>query len=126
SVLECTFESTHLTSRSLPSYSISCLTQHMRRIAPRLCACLEMVLFRQPNVLHRDQAILDYLERELVLNLFDTKARRRLVLNDESFDVIVRKIASPDNRNVTPRSIADPLLLAVQDPRVAVLLRGRC
>src|SRR5215831_14064385 len=97
----------------------------MRRIAPRLCACLEMVLFRQPNVLHRNQAILDYLECELILNLLDTKARCRLVLNDKSFDMVIPEIAGPDNRNATPRSIADPLLLAVQDPRGAVLLRGR-
>jgi hypothetical protein len=84
-----------------------------------------MVLFRQPNILHGDQAILDDLERELVLNLLDAKPRSRLVLNDESFDLVIREIACPDNRNVSPWRIADPLLLAVQDPNVALLFRCR-
>ena len=46
-----------------------------------------MVLFRQPNILHGDQVILDDIERELVLNLLDAKPGSRLVLNDESFDL---------------------------------------
>src|SRR5438876_6776235 len=118
------FESAHLASRRLPSYVIPCLAQYPRRVAKRL-SCLEMVLFLHPNVLQRHQAVLDHLEPELVLNLLDAKARRLLVINDETFDLLIRDIPRPDNRNVTPRRIADPLLLAVQDPSVALLFRGR-
>jgi len=47
--------------------------------------------------------VLNYLECNLVLNLFDLKARRGLVLHDESLDLIVGKVARPDDRDVAPR-----------------------
>src|SRR5712692_4401844 len=82
-----------------------------------------MVLLRYPAVLHRDQAVLDHLERDLVLNLFDLEARRGLVLDDEGLDLVVSDIARPDDRNVAPRRVADPLLLTVDDPGVALSFR---
>ena len=76
-------------------------------------------------VLQRDQAVLDHLERDLVLNLLDAEARRGLVLDDEGFDLVVSDVARPDDRNVAPRRVADPFLLAVEDPGVALAFRGR-
>src|ERR1700734_1332483 len=68
--------------------------------------------------------VLNDLERDLVLDLFDAKARRRLVLDDETLDLVVGDIARPDNRDVAPRSVADPPLLAIEDPGVALSLGG--
>src|SRR6266849_4081618 len=61
----------------------------------------------------------------LVLNLLDAEARRSFILNDETFDLIVSEVARPNNRKVAPGSIADPFLLTVEHPSVAVALRGR-
>ena len=68
-------------------------------------------------------AVLDDLERNLVLDLLDAEAGRRLVLDDEALDLVVGEIARPDDGNVAPRSVADPPLLAVEDPGVALALR---
>jgi hypothetical protein len=67
--------------------------------------------------------ILDDLEGNLVLDLFDAEARRRLVLDDKTLDLVVGDVARPDDRNIAPGSVADPPLLAVEDPGVAVTLR---
>ena len=69
-------------------------------------------------------AVLDDLERDLVLDLLDAEAGRGLVLDDEALDLIVGDIARPDDRDVAPRRVADPPLLAVEDPGVALALRG--
>src|SRR6267378_4059165 len=82
--------------------------------------------WNDPNVLQRDVTVLDDLERNLVLDLLDAEAGRRLVLDDEALDLVVGDIARPDDRDVAPRGVADPALLAVQHPGVAVALcRGR-
>ena len=73
----------------------------------------------------RDQAVLDHLERHLVLDLLDAEAGRRLVLDDEALDLVVVDVARPDDRDVAPGRVADPLLLAVEDPGVAVALGRR-
>src|SRR5207245_7446123 len=52
-------------------------------------------------------------------------SRRRFVLDDEAFDLIVGDVARPDDRDIAPRRVANPALLAVEDPRVAVALGGR-
>src|ERR1700684_142083 len=69
-------------------------------------------------------AVLDHLERNLVLDLLDTEAGRGLVLDDEALDLVIPEIARPDDGKVAPRGIADPTLLAIQDPGVALALRG--
>src|SRR6476620_9443228 len=69
--------------------------------------------------------VLDHLERHLVRDFFYAETRRRLVLDDEALDLIVVHVARPDDRNVAPGRVADPLLFAVQDPRVALALRRR-
>src|SRR4029077_10906288 len=60
-----------------------------------------------------------------MLDLLDAKAWRGLVLDDEALDLVVRHIARPDDRNVAPWSVADPFLLAVEDPGVALAFSGR-
>ena len=77
------------------------------------------------HVLQRDLAVLDDFERDLVLDLLDAEAGRGLVLDDEAFDLIVSDIARPDDRDIAPRRIADPPLLTVEDPGVALALRRR-
>src|SRR5258708_1285073 len=113
----------HLASCGLPSNEVARHAQYLRSVAERLVH-LETVLFGLSAVVQCDQAILDDLERDLVLDLLDTEALRSLVLDDKAFDLVVVQIARPDDRNVAPRRIADPLLLAVQDPGVALAFRG--
>src|SRR3984957_4904479 len=67
-------------------------------------------------------AVLDHLERNLVLDLLDTEAGRGLVLDNEALDLVIPEIARPDDGEVAPRRIADPTLLAIQDPGVALAL----
>src|SRR5262249_10555403 len=69
--------------------------------------------------------VLDYFEREFVLHLLDAEAGRGLVFDDEAFDLIVRDVARPDDRDIAPGRVAGPALLAVQDPSVAFALRRR-
>src|SRR5262249_12404761 len=67
----------------------------------------------------------DHLQRDLVLHLLDAEARRGLVFDDEAFDLVVGYIARPNDRDITPGRVADPPLLAIQDPGVAFTLRRR-
>src|SRR5260370_40672029 len=85
----------------------------------------QTVRFRYSAVFHRDQAVLDYFEGDFVLDLLYFEARRGLVFHDERLYLVVRYVASPDNRNVAPRSVADPFLLAIDDPAVSIPLRSR-
>src|SRR6266478_1575786 len=118
------FEGTHLDAGRRPTHHVSRHPQHARGIAERIAA-LQAVRFRHSHVFHRDLAVLDHLERDLVLDLLNTEAGRRLVLDDESFDLIVGKIARPDDGDVAPWRITDPALLSIETPGIAVPL-GRC
>ena len=69
-------------------------------------------------------AVLHDLERDFVLNLINAETGRGLVLDDETFDLVVGDVARPDDRDVAPRRVADPALLAVKNPSIAVALRG--
>src|SRR5262249_62191028 len=99
--------------------------QHQRRISERAFASLETVRIGHAAVGQRDLAVLHNLQRDLVLDLLDAEPRRRLVLDDEALDLVVGDVARPDDRDIAPRRIADPALLTVQDPAVAVALRRR-
>src|SRR3954449_6195659 len=83
------------------------------------------IRFRHPHVLHRDLAVLDHLERDLVLDLFDAEAGRGLVLDDEALHLVVAQVARPDDRNIAPRRVADPSLLAIENPDIAFTFGGR-
>src|SRR6266849_5184714 len=83
---------------------------------------LQAVFLRNAAILHRDQAVLHDLEGDLVLDFFDFEAGRGLVLDDKRLDLVVGKVPRPDDRNVAPRRIADPFLLAIEDPGVPVTL----
>src|SRR6201994_1690963 len=98
--------------------------QHQPRVGKRPFASLKTVLVGYPAVVQRDLAVLDDLERDLVLNLLDAEAGRRLVLDDEALDLIVVNVARPDDRDVAPRRVADPALLAVENPGVAFTFGG--
>src|SRR5205085_7431194 len=64
-------------------------------------------------------------ECNLVLDLIDAEAGRRLVLDNEPLDLVIRNIAGPDDGDVAPGSIADPPFFAVENPGVALALRRR-
>src|SRR5580658_5659389 len=115
--------SAHRASSGHPRHGVACHLQHLCGVAERV-ATLQAVRFRNANVLERDVTVLNDLERNLVLDLVDTEARRRLVLDDEALDLVVDDIARPDNRQIAPGSVADPPLLAIEDPGVAVSLGG--
>src|SRR5258708_14939813 len=116
--------SAHRASSGHPRHGVACHLQHLRGVAERVAA-LEAVRFRNPNIPKRDVTVLDDLEGNLVLDLFDTEARRRLVLDDEALDLVVGDVARPDNRDIAPGSVADPPLLAIKDPRAALSLVAR-
>src|SRR6185295_13289481 len=84
---------------------------------------LEAVRLGNAAVFERDQSVLDDLQRDLVLDLLDAETGRRLVLDDEALHLVVAEVTRPDDRDVAPRRVADPFLLAVQDPGVAFALR---
>ena len=124
-VLESILVSPHGASRCFPADEISGPTQNLGRVSERLIF-LKTVLLRDPAVLHRDLTVLDHLEGNLVLNLFDLEARRGLVLDDESLDLVVGHVARPNDGNVAPRRVTDPSFLAIDDPGVTFTLRRRC
>src|SRR5204863_5361405 len=97
----------HRTSGRHPGDSVARHLQYLGGIAERVAA-LQAVRFGNPNALERDVAVLHNLERDLVLDLVDAEAGRRLVLDDEPLDLIVRKIARPNDGYVAPGSVADP------------------
>jgi hypothetical protein len=70
----------------------------------------------------RGNAGFHILERNLVLDLLDAETGRRLVLDDETLDLVVREIARPDDRNVAPSRVSDPPLLTIENPGVALAL----
>ena len=117
-VLERVLVSAHCAAGRFPADEVARHFQHARRVAERVVR-LQPVFLRHATVLHLDHAVLDDLERNLVMNLFDAESGCRLVLDDEALDLVVRKIARPDDRDIAPWGIADPLLLAVEDPGVS-------
>src|SRR5262249_59945331 len=117
--------SAHLKARRLPRGAVARPAQHERCVAKRPGASLEAIRVGYPAVLHRDLAVLHHLQRDLVVHLLDTEAGCRLVLDDEALDLVVVDVARPDDRDIAPGSIADPPLLAVEDPGVARALRRR-
>src|SRR6202043_2164213 len=87
-------------------------------------AALQTIRFRHSYILQRDLAVLDHLERNLVLDLLDAEPGRRLVLDNEALDLVVREIARPDDGEVAPWRVADPPLLSIENPGIAFTLGG--
>src|SRR5438477_10374345 len=123
-VLDGGLVSAHRASGRHPCDGVARHLQHLRGVAERVAA-LQPVRFRHTDVPQRDVAVLDDLEGDLVFDLLDTEARRRFVFDDEALDLVIGEITRPDDRNIAPWRIADPPLLAVEDPGVAFALR-RC
>src|SRR5205809_3113109 len=115
----------HRASRRHPGNCVARHLQNFRRVAERVTT-LKTVFFRHAAIFQGDVAVLHDLERDFVLNLVNAEAGCRLVLDDETFNLIVGDIARPDDREVAPRRVADPALLAVKNPSIAVALgRGQ-
>src|SRR6266436_5848733 len=87
---------------------------------------LQAVFLRNAAVLQCDQAVLHDLEGDFVQDFFDLEAGCGLVLDDKRLDLVVGEIARPDDRDVAPRRIADPFLLAVENPCIPVTLGRSC
>src|SRR5262245_54561980 len=98
--------------------------QHERGVAECASSPLQAIRVRHAAMVEGDFAVLHDLQRDLVLDLLDAESWRRLVLDDETPDLVVSHVTRPDDREVTPRRVADPALLAVEDPGVAVARRG--
>ena len=107
-----------------PTHHVPCHPQHACGIAERIAA-LQAVRFRNSHVLQRNLAVLDHLERNLVLDLLDAETWRRLVLDDESLDLIVAEIPCPDDGKVAPWCVTDPPLLSIESPGIAFSLGRR-
>src|SRR5580693_7473484 len=123
-VLESILVRAHGASRRFPADEVASPAQDFGRVAEGFIF-LETVLLRDPAILHSDQAVLNHLKCNLVLNFFDLEARRGLVLHDETLDLIVGKVARPDDRDVAPRGVTDPFFLPVDNPGVALAFGGR-
>src|SRR5438874_8034189 len=113
----------HRASRRHPGNGVARHLQNFRGVAERVAA-LETIFFRHAAIFQGDMAVLHDLERDFVLNLVDAEAGCRLVLDDETFNLLVSNVARPDDRDVAPRRVADPALLAVKNPSIAVALGG--
>jgi len=85
---------------------------------------LKTIFFRHAAIFQGDVTVLHDLERDFVLNLVNAKAGCRLVLDDETFDLVVGNIARPDDRDVAPRRVAIQRFSPLE-PSIAVALRRR-
>src|SRR5262249_33592130 len=97
--------------------------QDLRRVA-EAARLLQAVLLGDAAAVEGDERVLHHAQRHLVLDLLRGEPPRPLV-HDEALDLIVAEVAGPDDDVVRERGVADPFLLAVEDPCVAVAARGR-
>src|SRR2546421_7675798 len=114
-ILDRSLKCAHRASGRHPGNGIARHLQNFGRVAERVAA-LETIFFRHAAIFQGDVAVLHDLERDLVLNLVNAEAGRGLVLDNESLDLVVGDVARPDGRDVAPRRVADPALLAVKNP----------
>src|SRR5437870_5368197 len=114
----------HRASRRHPGNRVAGHLQNFRGVAERVAA-LETIFFGHAAIFQGDMAVLHDLESDFVLNLVDAEAGCRLVLDNEAFNLVVSNVSCPDDRNIAPGSVADPALLAVKNPSIAVALRRR-
>src|SRR5712672_2946855 len=110
-VSERVFVGAHLAAGCFPPHEKPRHAQHFRRIAER-AVLLEPILFRDAAVVQGDQAVLYDLQCDLVLNLLHAEAWSGLVLDNETLDLVIGHITGPDDRDIAPRGVPDPLLLA--------------
>src|SRR6185295_8402544 len=122
-VLQSIFIGPHLCARDFPPATMTGPAQHERGIAERPCAARQTIRVWDPAVLHGDLSVLHDLERDLVLNLLDAEPGRSLVLDDKALDLVIVEVACPDDRDIAPRRVADPALLAIENPGVAFAFR---
>src|SRR5207247_4587829 len=120
-VLERCLVGTRLEASRFPAHHVARHAQHARGVAEGV-AGLKAVRLRHADVLQRDLAVLDHLERDLVLDLLDAETGRGLVLDDEALDLVVGEITRPDDPDVALRRVADPSLLAVENPGLPLAL----
>src|SRR6266853_2381263 len=113
----------HRASRRHPGNGVAGHLQHLRGIAERVTT-LKTVFFGHADIFQSDVTVLHHLERDFVLDLVHAEAGCGLVFDNESLDLVVGDVARPDDRDIAPRRVADPALLAVKNPRIAVALRG--
>jgi len=93
-----------------------------RAVSSERLIVLQAVFFRNAAVLHRDQAVLHDLEGDLVLNFSTLKPGVVLFSTINALTWSSARSRGPDDRDVAPGRIADPFLLAVEDPCVPVTL----
>src|SRR6266404_2424065 len=116
-ILDRRLERAHRASGRHPGDGVARHLQNFRGVAKRVAA-LETIFFGHAAIFQGDVAVLHDLERDFVLNLVNAEAGCRLVLDDETFDLVVGDIPGPDDRDVAPRRVADPALLAVKNPSI--------
>ncbi len=96
--------------------------QHRRRIAETPSA-LQPMRLRHPHPVQGDVRVLHHPQGDLVAHL-DRREAGRALLDHEPLDLLVLKRPGPDHHVVGERRVADPLLLPVQHPIVAVAAGG--
>ena len=86
---------------------------------------LQPVGLGHAGAIERDAGVLDHPQRDLVAHLGGGEPGCPL-LHDETLDLVVRHVPGPDDHVVGERRVADPFLLPVDDPLIAVPAgRGR-
>ncbi|EGJ74113.1 putative pimeloyl-CoA dehydrogenase, small subunit [Streptomyces sp. Tu6071] len=85
---------------------------------------LEPVGLGDADPVEREVGVLHAAQRDLVRDDVGAQARRA-VLHDEALDLVVGHVPRPHDEEIGEGAVADPLLLAVEHPRVALAARGR-
>ena len=85
---------------------------------------MEAVALGDDHAVEGDQPVLHDAQGDLVVKVFDAHTVRA-ALDDEPFDLVVLFVAGPDDDEVGKAGVADPLLLAVEDPVVTVAASRR-
>ena len=106
----------------LPRHASTRHAQHGGSVAEG-ARVFQAVLIVHAAVGKRDQRVLHHPQRDLVFKLLSGKARRAF-LDNKSFHLAVGLVARPDDCDVGKGRVADPLLLPIQHPRVALAARG--
>src|SRR5256885_8955246 len=95
-ILKRSLVGTHRASRRHPGNRVAGHLQNLRGVTERVAA-LKTIFFGHAAILQGDMAVLHDLERDFVLNLVNAEAGCRLVLDDETFNLVVVDIAGPND-----------------------------
>src|SRR4029450_11267132 len=90
---------------------------------PERGGSLEPVGLGDPNPVEGDEGVLHDPQGDLVLQVLGGESGRP-GLDDEALDLAVVDVSGPDHRQVGEAGVADPLLVSIKHPDLAVAAGG--